>query len=146
MKGRSIQSTDTVEGRLRDTRVNSSNWVVFLQVNRVESRSTAEQSSDPQQRLLLRRNTQTYRYANLKLVFVPLVFILTRIWGTIRFILDLIPNSTVKRIAAWLAPFQVSDFQLRWCVRTVSMRLKTCLLRFVKRLVTVGCLCQIDQK
>ena len=106
----------------------------------------AEQSSDPQQRLLLRRNTQTYRYANLKLVFVPLVFILTRIWGTIRFILDLIPNSTVKRIAAWLASFQVSDFQLRWCVRTISMRLKTCLLRFVKRLVTVGCLCQIDQK
>ena len=93
----------------------------------------AEQSSDPQQRLLLRRNTQTYRYASLKIVFVPLVFILTRIWGTIRFILDLIPNSTVRRIAAWLAPFQVSDFQLRWCVRALS----TCPFRFVKRWVTV---------
>jgi len=47
-------------------------------------------------------------YANKKLLFVPLVFILARIWGTLRFFLYL-PNesSLASNIAMCLAPLQV---------------------------------------
>lgn len=71
----------------------------------MERHSVAQPSTDPSERLLLGQNTQTYKDANKKLVFVPLVFIIARIWGTMRFILDL---SNAKLAAAWLAPLQVS--------------------------------------
>ena len=46
--------------------------------------------------------------ANAKLVFVPLVFISLRIWGTLRFIINACdPSRSVAGVTAWLAPLQV---------------------------------------
>ncbi|XP_070177810.1 G-protein coupled receptor 157-like [Littorina saxatilis] len=47
------------------------------------------------------------RDANIKLMFVPLVFIVLRLWGTVRFLLGLVDYTAANSpYAAWIAPLQ----------------------------------------
>ena len=48
------------------------------------------------------------RDANVKLMFVPFVFIVLRLWGTIRFLLGLVDYTAANSsYAAWVVPLQV---------------------------------------
>ena len=71
------------------------------------------QSNEPSHRKLQRTKSAALNYANKKLIFVPLVFIIARIWGTLRFILDICagdgePSGGLQIAIAVLAPIQVS--------------------------------------
>jgi hypothetical protein len=48
--------------------------------------------------------------ANIKLMFIPLIFIVLRVWGTLRFLVGLDHRVANSPYATWLTPFQVGSF------------------------------------
>lgn len=84
-----------------------------MQVSKMESNLRAYDSASAIPQAL--RESAAYVNANKKLTYIPLVFIIARIWGTLRFLLG-ISNPYAAVLSSYIAPFQVQHLLFQ-CTR-----------------------------
>lgn len=81
---------------------------LYLQTKRMEISHRSSVMSESGHSRLLSTQSSSYILANKKLTYIPLVFILSRMWGSFRFLLLLSDNHYVQDLALVLASLQVS--------------------------------------